>query len=368
MSDMDVFSELGSYKKKVDLEIEKLFNNEIDKIEDPDNPYRTTISFLKEFTLRGGKRIRPAFVYYGYLLLADENDETSDDYLNTVITSSIAPELKQTYYLIHDDITDNSDQRRGGPSMHKMFDSWYLENGISPDDAEHHGMSMAIFAGDLANTYAQDVIFQTDISDYKKIEIIKKLNDTDMDTLHGQVLDIESGITPKMLSEKELLNIHFLKSAKYTIDSPLKIGAILAGATEEEQKILSDYANSLGVAFQLQDDILGVFGNAKKIGKPTSSDLAEGKKTLLIIKALENAEPTDKDTIMNCLGNPNITYEDIGEIKEIMVNTGSLDYSTELAESLIETSKQALASLTNVNPVADEFLEGFADYMLARKY
>ena len=368
MSSMDITSGLGLYKNKVDFELEKFFDNKLESSDDLDNPYTTTISFLKEYTLRGGKRIRPAFVFYGYLLFADETDEAPEDYLNTVIKASMAPELKQTYYLIHDDITDKSDQRRGGPSMHKMFEAEYLKKGISADGAEHLGNSMAIFAGDLANTHAQDVIFQTGLSDYKQNKIIKKLNDTDMDTLHGQVLDIESGITSKMLTEKELLNIHRLKSAKYTIDSPLNIGAILAGATEEEQNTLSDYADPLGIAFQLQDDILGVFGDEKQVGKPTSSDIAEGKKTLLIIKACERADKTQHDTIMKYLGNPNITSDNMDELKEIMIDTGSLEYSKNLAETLIEVSKQALGSLQNVNSVADEFLNGFADYMLTRKY
>lgn len=365
---MDIVSELGKYKTKVDSELETFFDNKLESSDGLDNPYTTMISFLKEYTLRGGKRIRPAFVYYGYLLFADETDEAPEDYLNTVIKASMAPELKQTYYLIHDDITDKSDQRRGGPSMHKMFEACYLENGISSDEAKHHGIAMALFAGDLANTYASNVITQTNLSSDTKTEIQTILDNTDENTLQGQVLDIQSGITSEMLTEKELLNIHLLKSAKYTIESPLSIGAILAGATEEEQNTLSDYANPLGIAFQLQDDILGVFGDDEKVGKPTTSDLAEGKKTLLIIKALEGAKKPEQNTIMKYLGNPNITSDNMDELKEIMIDTGSLEYSKNLAETLIEESKQALGSLQQVNPVADEFLNGFADYMLTRKY
>ncbi|MCK5289899.1 MAG: polyprenyl synthetase family protein [Candidatus Aenigmarchaeota archaeon] len=361
---MDVMQELGNYKKIVDSELEKFFDSKIEEIGDPDNPYSTVISFLKEYTLRGGKRIRPAFTYYGNLLFTE-----ADSCLDDVIKASIAHELKQAYYLIHDDITDRSDERRGGPSMHKMLEEWYIQqNGISHEEARHQGMSMAIFAGDLANSFAYDTISQTGLAVVKKNAAIEILNNTDLDTLHGQVLDILSGIEPEMLTEDELLNIHLLKSAKYTIESPLQIGALLAGASKEQLKILSKYALPLGQAFQVQDDNLGLFGDEEKLGKPASSDLAEGKKTLLIIKALENAKHSEKRIINEYLGNPNITESMVKQVQDIVKSTGSLDYSVNLAKDLINESKEYLNQLENVNPEAKEFLEKFADYMLDREY
>jgi len=361
---MDVIQELGNYKERVDSELEKFFENKIEEVGDPNNPYSTVISFLKEYTLRGGKRIRPAFTYYGHLLFTE-----ADSCLDDVIKASIAHELKQAYYLIHDDITDRSDERRGGPSMHKMLEEWYIQqNGISQEEARHQGISMAIFAGDLANSFAYDTVSWTGLAVAKKYAAIEILNNTDLDTLHGQVLDILSGIEPEMLTEKELLNIHLLKSAKYTIESPLLIGAALAGASEQEQKILSDYALPLGQAFQLQDDILGLFGDEEKLGKPADSDLAEGKKTLLMIKALKNAKHSEKRIINEYLGNPNITESMVKQVQDIVKSTGSLDYSVNLAKELIGQSKEHLNQLKDVNPEAKEFLEDFADYMLEREH
>ncbi|MCK5289942.1 MAG: polyprenyl synthetase family protein, partial [Candidatus Aenigmarchaeota archaeon] len=361
---MDVMQELEIYKKIVDSELEKFFDSKIEEIGDPNDPYSKVTSFLKDYTLRGGKRIRPAFTYYSYLLFAE-----ADSCLDDVIKASIAHELKQAYYLIHDDITDKSDERRGGPSMHKMLEEWYMQQkDISVEDAKYMGISMAIFVGDQANAFAYEAITQTKLSKEKRFDVIEILNDTDLDTLHGQVLDIQSGITQKMSTEEEFLNIHELKSAIYTIRSPLLIGAMLAGASEEEQKILSDYALPLGQAFQLQDDILGLFGNEKKLGKPASSDLAEGKKTLLMIKALENAKHSEKRIINECLGNPNITESMVKQVQDIVRNTGSLDYSVNLAKDLISESKEYLNQLENVNPDAKEFLLAFADYMLDREH
>ena len=361
---MDVIQELENYKAIVDSELEKFFDNKIEEIGDPDNPYSTVISFLKEYTLRGGKRIRPAFTYYGNLLFTE-----ADSCLEDVIEASIVHELKQAYYLIHDDITDKSDERRGGPSMHKMLEEWYIQqNGISPEEAIDHGMSMAIFAGDLANSFAYDTVSQTGLAVAKKNAAIEILNNTDLDTLHGQVLDILSGIEPEMLTEKKLLNIHLLKSAKYTIESPLLIGAELAGASKEQLKILSDYALPLGKAFQVQDDNLGLFGDEEKLGKPADSDLKEGKKTLLMIKALEKADALERNVIYYCLGNQDIDPEMIEDVRDIVKSTGSLDYSVNLAKDLISESKEQLELLEDVNQEAKEFLLAFADYMLERKY
>ncbi len=365
---MDVMQELENYKAIVDSELEKFFDDIIKEIGNPEDPYSKVTSFLKDYTLRGGKRIRPAFTYYGYLLFADGTNY-DEDYMREVIKLSIANELKQTYYLIHDDITDKSDLRRGESSMHKMLEAWYKEIFTDDEDkAKDYGIAMGIFAGDYANTLAYKAVTQTKLSKDKRLDAIEILNDTDLDTLHGQMRDMHSGISSEMLTEKELLNIHELKSAIYTIRSPLQIGAMLAGATEEEQKILSKYAMPLGVAFQLQDDILGLFGDEVTLGKPADSDLKEGKKTLLMIKALENAKHSEKRIINEYLGNPNITESMVKQVQDIVRSTGSLDYSVDLAKKLISQSKESLNQLEDVNPDAKEFLLAFADYMLYREY
>ncbi len=365
---MDVMQKLLDYKNTVDPEMEKFLDSKIEEIGDPKDPYSKVTSFLKDYTLRGGKRIRPAFTYYGYLLFADGSN-FDEDYMREVIKLSIATELKQTFYLIHDDISDKSDLRRGESSMHKMLEAWYKEIFTDDEDkAIDYGIAMGIFAGDHANALAYKAITQIKLSKEKKYDAIEILNDTDLYTLRGQMLDMHSGISLEMLIEEELLNIHELKSAIYTIRSPLLVGAMLAGASEEQQNTLSDYAMLLGVAFQLQDDILGLFGDEETLGKPADSDLKEGKKTLLMIKALENAKHSEKRIINEYLGNPNITEYMVKQVQDIVISTGSLDHSVNLAKKLINESKEYLNQLENVNPKAKEFLEDFADYMLERKH
>ncbi|MCK5373345.1 MAG: polyprenyl synthetase family protein [Candidatus Aenigmarchaeota archaeon] len=364
---MDVMQELLDYKKKTNPKLKQFFDDKIEEIGDPNNTYSILTSFLKDYTIPGGKGIRSALVYQGFRLFADDS-KFDKDYIEKVITLSTVAELKQAYYLAHDDVIDKSDERRGSPSMHKALEAWYLnQDGISAEDAIHQGKSMAILAGNMANTFAENIIFNSTLPDDKKYAVLEILNDTDDDTLHGQVNDVHSGITPEMLTEEELLKIHELKSAVYTIESPLLIGAVLAGASEEELEILSEYAIPLGQAFQVQDDILGLFGD-KEIGKPADSDLKEGKKTLLMIKALENASHSQKRIINDYLGNPNVTGSMVKQVQDIVRSTGSLDYSVNLAKGLISESKEYLNQLKDVNPDAKEFLLAFADYMVDRKH
>ncbi|MCK5451868.1 MAG: polyprenyl synthetase family protein [Candidatus Aenigmarchaeota archaeon] len=368
---MDVMQELGNYKEKVDSRLKNFFDKEIEEFGYSDNIYSIFLSFLKEYTLRGGKRIRPAFVYYSYLLFADRtnSNEKADITIDEVITISMIPELKQTFFLGHDDFMDLSDKRRGGKSLHKMFEKFYQNiDGIVEKKIMHQSNSMAVLAGNFANALSEKIILNTDLPIEKKNTILEILNKTDISTLYGQALDVHSGILPEILTEEELLEIHLNKSAKYTIESPLLIGAELAGASEEQQKILSDYAIPLGQAFQIEDDNKGLFGDEKKLGKPADSDLKEGKNTLLIIKALEKADNLEKKVIYYCLGNQDIDSEMIETVRDIVISTGSLDYSVNLAKDLISESKEYLNQLENVNPDAKEFLLAFADYMLDREH
>ena len=167
-------------------------------------------------------------------------------------------------------------------------------------------------------------------------------------------------------SEKEILKVHENKTAKYTIEGPLHLGALLAGAKGRILKDLSAYAVPVGIAFQIQDDILGVFGSEKKLGKPVCSDLREGKQTLLIAKALEKGSGVDRKMIKKLLGNKNVTPREIDTFREIVRKSGSLAYSQNLAKKLIEKGKETLVK-SAVKKEAKDFLVGIADYIVNRE-
>jgi geranylgeranyl diphosphate synthase type I len=169
------------------------------------------------------------------------------------------------------------------------------------------------------------------------------------------------------VSEKDVLQVHEFKTSRYTIEGPLHLGAILAGASEKDLDVLSAYGLPLGQAFQLQDDVLGTFGREEKLGKPVDSDLKQGKKTVLVLRALEKASPEQKKKLLACLGNKDLTKEMAEEARNIIKATGSYDYSKTLAEKLCLQAKQAIQK-SRFRSEGKDFLLGIADYMLHRDY
>jgi geranylgeranyl diphosphate synthase type I len=348
---------LGNYKKIIDKELNDFFNDKLAKAELIDDSSKEMIELLKEFTLRGGKRLRAALLYYGYRCFSNKN-------LREIIKASVALELIQSYLLIHDDIMDNDNLRRNGSTLHISYKN-IAQRKYKKIDSAHFGMSMAILAGDMCCSFANEIISKLEVKDKYKTRALKSLNHSIHKVIYGQALDVLSGLRP--VDSKDIEKIHKLKTATYTIEAPLHVGALLAGAKPKQLKILSQYSIHLGKAFQLQDDILGIFGDKTKVGKLVGSDLKEGKKTLLILKALEKSSPLQKQTIKQALGNKNLTNNQLNEIREIIIKTGSLDYSQQISKKLIEKAKSAIKNV-RFKEKGQEFLLKLADYLENREY
>jgi len=348
---------LERYKKIVDKELNNFFNDKLVKAESIDYSSKEMIELLKEFTLRGGKRLRAALLYYGYRCFSNKN-------LGEIIKASMALELIQSYLLIHDDIMDNDSIRRNGPTLHISYKN-IAQRKYKKIDSVHFGMSMAILAGDICCSFANEIISKLEIKDKYKTKALKSLNHSVHKVIYGQSLDVLSGLRP--VDIKDIEKIHKLKTATYTIEAPLHIGALLAGAKPKQLKILSHYSIPLGKAFQIQDDILGIFGDKAKFGKPIGSDLKEGKKTLLILKALEKADALQKQKIKQALGNKNLTNNELNDVREIIIKTGSLDYSKKISKKLIEKAKSAIKNV-RFKEKGKDFLLKLADYLKNREY
>ncbi len=333
------------YPKEVEKVLSNFFKMKMDNCKNKN--IRDVIEKIEEYTLRGGKRIRSVLMIFGYKLYGGKNTEE-------IIKASASLELVQSYLLIHDDIIDESLLRRGKPTIHRIFENEYNNQKIGAD--------LAIIAGDLADSYAIELINRSDFEDQLKYKAIVKLSEIIEYTGYGQVLDILSPYQTDNF-EENLLLIHKYKTAKYTIEGPLILGGLLAGKSDFE--IISKYAIDVGIAFQLQDDILGLFGDEKALGKPVTSDLEEGKKTLLIIKILERANKEERDKILRILGSKNISMEDLQYVRTIAVKTGSLKYSQDMSEKLIA---DAITTIKDLNVPEKEFLIEFANYVISRKF
>lgn len=357
---MNAKEQLGSFKKLLDVELDKFLSGKAERANKIAPEASELIEHIKDFTLRGGKRIRAALLFYSYLAHGGKNKPEG-------LQASMGMEMSETYLLIHDDIIDNDSLRRGGITPHTSYEQIYKKRFPGRHiDPKHFGTSMAILAGDLACAYMNELIVGTEFKKENKARAIQELSYILEREVFGETLDIVIELKDNPTKEDVTL-VQQLKTAPYTFDSPMKLGAILAGANEKQIKILESYTVPLGTAFQIQDDILGMFGSEDKIGKPVISDLREGKITLLILDALEKANPVQEKKIRSCLGNKNVTKLDLEEVKQIIIDTGALDKSKNLAIQLANNAKQGLQDL-KLKKEGKDFLLGIAQYMVNREY
>ncbi len=312
----------------------------------------------REYILRGGKRLRPILFCYGYAAAGGEEMEEA-------MRASVAMELLHAYFLIHDDIVDQDDVRHGGPSMHALYRQDYGKK-FKGKDVEHFGVAMAINAGDLISEWSLGALMETAFSDEKKLKVLIKLNRIAEETLAGQVLDEFSEMEDDV-QEDRIFAVQDYKTARYTIAGPIQTGAILAGAGEEESDFIARFARPLGIAYQIQDDILGIFGEMSRTGKSVGADLRAGKKTLLISYALKEASEEDRDYLLSHLGKRDLSEKEVKKMSGIIKDTGALRYSEEKIEGLVREFKKNVRD--GGEGIGDRyaFLEEFADYLLKRK-
>lgn len=242
---------------------------------------------LEEFVLRGGKRMRPAFAYWGWRAVADKPDMADADALRLFS----ALELLHACALVHDDVIDASDTRRGLPTVHRLFaDRHRTSQWHGP--SEQFGMSAAILLGDLALVWADDIVATADLPLEAHRRVQRVWAAIRSEVLGGQYLDIvaEASGADTVASA---MTVNIYKTASYTITRPLQLGAAAAADRPDVMSAFHELGTSLGVAFQLRDDMLGVFGDPAVTGKPSGDDLRSGKRTVLLAEAVERAEKSD---------------------------------------------------------------------------
>ncbi len=250
--------------------------------------YADLTAALEEFVLRGGKRLRPAFAYWGWRAVADG---PSDAVGPSTLRLFAALELLHACALVHDDVIDDSATRRGLPTVHRLYAQKHRDrrwNGSS----EQFGLSAAILLGDLALVWADDIVATADLTADAQRRVQRVWSDIRTEVLGGQYLDIvaeSSGAT----TVASAMTVNTYKTASYTITRPLQFGVAAAADRPDVQAIFYEVGNDLGVAFQLRDDVLGVFGDPAVTGKPSGDDLRSGKRTVLLAEAVELADKSD---------------------------------------------------------------------------
>ena len=289
-------------------------------------------SAMSEFITDGGKRFRPIFAYLGYLGAgAGEREE--------ILRACTALELVHVCALIHDDVMDGSDTRRNKPAIHRLFQSLHDQSSYQ-GNSERFGIASAILLGDLALVWADRLLVESGITREEFISAQDVFADMRDELMAGQYLDVLEGALATTSVERSLKVARF-KSGKYSIERPLHFGASLAGRPELN-KAYSDFGLPLGEAFQLRDDVLGVFGDPKVTGKPAGDDIREGKRTVLIAVTMENCSPAQREKVVAALGNEQLSELQISEVQELITNSGAL---AEVEKLITDLTDQAILAL-----------------------
>lgn len=356
---MEAIRLLGDYKKRLDVYLKKYFDQKMVKARKTDPLAEEAVKMIADFTLAGGKRIRPALVYYSYLAAGGSDEEK-------IVETSMSIELTHAFLLIHDDIIDKDLKRHGISTIHERYKK-IGQKISSRKDSIHFGNSMAMLAGDMAGAMANEIIFNSAFPPGIIVKALDKLQEIVYRIVPGEMLDVVLETRGKA-TEEEVLKMYEGKTSSYSFEGPLHLGTLLAGEFSQEflQKY-SAYAMPLGKAFQIRDDILGLFGDEKKTGKPVGSDIVEGKQTLLVIKALELGNKKQKSCLRQILGKKDLKDGEIEQFRKIIKDTRSLEYCRDLAEQFIKESLLALSEIAIKNEDARKFLEGIARYMISRE-
>lgn len=354
---MGIQKELGEFKRRLDVEVGTYLDGVIQDVRKEDVFLAELLSRVKVFVLSGGKRLRGALLYYGYKLSGGGDDRE-------ILNACVGIELVHNFFLVHDDIMDRDDKRHGVNTLHREFSD--LGGRFFPGkDSEHFGISMAITAGDLLGSMGSQKIFSLKFPADRIVRALSVLQGSISRTGLGQAMDVYMGYSGQA-TERSVLTMYQNKTARYTFECPLYLGGILAGANEKTLELFSRYALPLGIAFQLRDDILGVFGDTRRTGKSSGSDISEGKMTLLLVKALELGTQEDRKELLSYIGREDISTEIIQRVREILKNSGAFSYVQQLEEKYLQEGLSFAQEFPDECPEAKGFLVGVAEFLKER--
>jgi geranylgeranyl diphosphate synthase type I len=338
------FSELmAALRPAVDTELRAIWDTQLATYRRHGRPVLQTLEAARDLCLRGGKRLRAGLVATGYTAQRGSGDWRG------ALGVAVAVELLHAYFLIHDDWMDQDDLRRGGPTVHAKLGRDFHSVRL--------GDAAAVLAGDYTLALATDVLAQAKVSERRLVRLFAAFAQMQLDATVGQQLDVLS-------EDSDVAQIYRLKTASYTVLGPLKLGALLGGASESESDGLEEFALPLGIAFQLKDDLIGVF-DASTSGKPLGGDIKAGKRTMLIQIAFERASPAGRRALEGAFGNARAGQQKLRGAIDVLETSGA----RRVVERRIGTlSRKALEALERqrLNARGRRLLEGAVELLVER--
>jgi geranylgeranyl diphosphate synthase type I len=349
----DFTQKLADYRQAIDQALASYFNSDAPRLglrlQDTEVE---ALEELKKFSLRAGKRIRGSLALFAY-------DEFSDHANPSAIKLSIALEMIQNYLLIIDDVMDRSSFRRGQPAMHKMFEQ---KKGVSA----HISKMMAIDSGMLAQHMASALLAEVDESAENIRQMSQVFHKNIAATAYGQFDDL---VNTKLgnLDEDQLIRLYELKTSYYTFINPLQTGALLGGKHSDElMSHIEAIGLPAGVGFQLQDDILGIFGAENQTGKSNLDDLREGKITLLMLYTLERASQAQLKELKSALGNKDLSAAEHKNVQRIIEECGARAAAEDRISHYAQMAQKEVHSSSFFSQEAKSFLLNMIKYATNR--
>jgi geranylgeranyl diphosphate synthase type II len=327
----DTLDATADRQARVDGVLEGFFSLAKDRAQPLGAEYVQLWKTLEDNT-RGGKRFRPRMVFAAFEALGGTN-------LETAAFVGAAFELLHTALIVHDDVIDHDFVRRGVSNISGSYRERSLARGSSQRIADHSGISAAVIAGDLALFNSYRLIDKAGVSPVVRERLLEVMDEALFASAAGELIDVDFSSLPEMPQVADILNMERLKTAVYSFESPLQAGAIVAGAAEDIVATLGDFGREIGIAYQIVDDLLGLFGAEEETGKTTLGDLREGKRTVMISFA---ATTSAWASISQLVGNPDLTEAEAAEVRTALIQCGAQKFAEDLADSY---GQKALARL-----------------------
>jgi len=333
---------LTTVADRVSIRLDSILVDEVARWSALDPDLAAPVGALARLVLDGGKRLRPAFCHWSFVGAGGDPDDTR------ILDVGAAFEFLQVFALIHDDVMDASATRRGTPTIHTQFAAEHSRAGWR-GESDHFGEGVAILVGDVAHVYADRLMTGAPAD---AMEIWHELR---IEVNIGQYLDL-AGTVRGTTDLATARRISRYKSGKYTIERPLHMGAALAHRLDELRPTLDAYGVPLGEAFQLRDDLLGVFGDPALTGKPIGEDLREGKPTPLLAVTRERAD-ADQRAVLERVGSADLDEVDIGLLQQVIVDTGARESSERRVDELTDRAASSITGAALDEGAIDALVE-----------
>lgn len=355
---MKVPEYLNLYKPKINNSIKIIYEKKLSEVK---NTFlRDYYNELLDYFLVGGKRLRPLICIATYNAFKPERDDK-------IVFPSIGVEFLHNASLIHDDIIDKDDFRRNNPAFHYRFKQYHSKLSLKKINREDFGNSVGIVGGDAAFIFGLEAFFDNEFNLHQNLTAIKYYEQAFKEITNGVLIELDM-VNRESIRLREYIEMISLKTGAL-IEKSMLIGANYAIVEDKYLQHISKYAINLGIIFQMTDDILGSFGDKKITGKPINGDIKEGKKTCLLIHALENLDSHKRERILGLVGNPNIKEEEVHEVKDLIVEAGAVDTCRNLVNEYAQFARNQLNEIFPIiNQSEVEFFENLLKYVIERKF